>query len=95
MKKRPISRTEIDTIIKIAERVELAFPDRRPMQNVRAELVMAHVMMPLRLDDLLAADDMNFFHDIFGIERHFNSMTLEYENCFVPRFAAREEVANG
>ncbi len=42
---------------------------------------------PLRLRDLLAADDLNFAHDVFGIRRHINRETGQLENCFVPRFA--------
>lgn len=44
---------------------------------------------PLRLDDLLAADDFNFAHDIYGIRRHLNRGTGKLENCFSPRFSAR------
>jgi len=47
---------------------------------------------PLRLDELLAADDFNFSHDVFGIRRHIdrddNSPTAgKLLNCFHPRFA--------
>lgn len=42
---------------------------------------------PLRLAALLAADDFNFGHDVFGIRRHINRETGKLENCFVPRFA--------
>ena len=42
---------------------------------------------PLRLSDLWAADNFNFFHDIFGIRRHLNRTTKKLEDCFVPRFA--------
>lgn len=43
---------------------------------------------PLCLADLLAADDFNFAHDVFGIERHINRRTGKLQNCFLPRFAA-------
>ena len=43
----------------------------------------------LRLDDLLAADDVNFLHDIGGINRHLNRETGALENCFRPRFSLR------
>lgn len=47
---------------------------------------------PLKLEELLAADDFNFAHDVFGIQRHMdrddNSPTGgKLLNCFVPRFA--------
>ena len=47
-----------------------------------------HSSCPLKLDELLAADDFNFGHDVFGINRHLNRQTYELENCFLPRFAA-------
>ena len=42
---------------------------------------------PLRLADLLAADDANFAHDIFGIRAYMNRQTGKLENCFLPRYA--------
>lgn len=44
---------------------------------------------PLRLADLLAADDFNLFHDVFGISRHINRNTGKLENCFLPRFRVK------
>lgn len=50
----------------------------------------------LRLDDLLAADDLNFIHDLGGINRNLNRETYVLENCFSPRFSQRaaERVAS-
>lgn len=48
---------------------------------------------PLRLDDLLAADDFNFLHDIVGIERHLNRDTGKLMNCFSPRFTKQSKAA--
>lgn len=42
---------------------------------------------PLRLAELIAADEFNFIHDIFGIQRHLNRNTGTLENCFRPRFS--------
>lgn len=44
---------------------------------------------PLRLRELLEADEFNFAHDVFGIYRHLNRETGELENCFRPRFSSR------
>jgi hypothetical protein len=44
---------------------------------------------PLRLADLLAADDFNFAHDVFGIDRHLDRDTGELTGFFSPRFSAR------
>lgn len=45
---------------------------------------------PLRLDDLINADDFNFCHDVFGIERHMDRGTGRLLNCFRPRFSAHD-----
>ena len=42
---------------------------------------------PLRLNDLLKADDTNFAHDVFGIRQHINRKTGQLEHCFVPRYS--------
>jgi hypothetical protein len=47
----------------------------------------------LRLDDLLTADDFNFAHDVFGIERHMDRETGKLTDCFSPRFSARTDAA--
>jgi hypothetical protein len=46
----------------------------------------------LRLSEMLAADDFNFAHDVFGIRRHIDRKTGKLADFFVPRFA-RPEVA--
>lgn len=51
------------------------------------DLCATHYTCPLRLADLLAADEFNFVHDISGIMRHLNRQTGELGGCFLPRFA--------
>ena len=41
----------------------------------------------LDLDALLAFDELNFAHDIVGIQNHINRKTKQFTNCFVPRAA--------
>lgn len=48
---------------------------------------------PLRLADLLAADDFNFSHDVFGIRRHLDRTTGKLMNHFHPRYAKPERRA--
>jgi len=47
---------------------------------------------PLRLADLLAADDFNFAHDVFGIDRHLDRETGALLEHFSPRFTARAQM---
>jgi hypothetical protein len=42
---------------------------------------------PLKLKELLEADDFNFLHDIAGISRYINRHTGELGDCFVPRYS--------
>ena len=44
---------------------------------------------PLRLEDLEAADDFDFAHDMFGIDRHICRETGKLLNHFRPRFSQR------
>jgi len=43
---------------------------------------------PLKLKELLDADNFNFGHDVFGIRQHINRTTGQLENCFVPRYSS-------
>lgn len=42
---------------------------------------------PLKLKELLEADDFTFAHDVFGIREHINRETGQLEHCFVPRLS--------
>lgn len=42
---------------------------------------------PLRLEELLDADDFNLLHDVLGIRDHLNHTTGKLMNCFRPRFS--------
>lgn len=61
-----------------------------PIMDADMDLTAAHCNgTPLDLSALLAADDANFAHDVFGIRRHLNRKTGKLENCFSPRFSQR------
>ncbi|HEY6766619.1 MAG TPA: hypothetical protein VI386_17810 [Candidatus Sulfotelmatobacter sp.] len=42
---------------------------------------------PLKLQELLDADDFNFMHDFYGIEQCIDRRTGELQKPFHPRFA--------
>ena len=44
---------------------------------------------PLKLAELLDADDFNFSHDVFGIRRNLDRTTGNLLNNFWPRFAIK------
>ena len=87
---------ENDVVRAIANRARGVFGNagiKRSLIEVTMDISAVHAKCPLRLHDLLAADDFNFTHDLGGIYRHLNRDTGELENCFVPRFAAPSEAA--
>ena len=51
------------------------------------DLLNVHQAVGLQLTDLLAADDGQFGHDVFGIYRHFDRETRCLNAGFSPRFA--------
>lgn len=65
---------------------------RRHPLDIQMDIEAVHCNgNPLRLADLLAADDFNFAHDILGIGRHLDRETGKLGGCFLPRFTKREE----
>lgn len=50
-------------------------------------MAVHHKIQPLRLADLLAADDLNFMHDITGINRHLDRDNYKLSDGFSPRFS--------
>lgn len=87
-----VSKSEHRTIVEIADRATtlarqhgIEYPTTEAMMDVTA----AHANgCPLKLADLLAAEQFDFVHDVFGIRRHINRTTGQLEDCFVPRYVA-------
>lgn len=78
----------LEVILKIvlrAERMGLMVFDKL---SLVMDLEYADQEFGLRLEELLNADDLNFTHDVCGIQRHLNRQTKKMEDCFVPRFAS-------
>lgn len=84
-----LTKAQYLTISKIAKRARdmAGAGNEYPHLDAMMDVEHAHKDCPLKLDELLAADDVNFTHDVFGIRRHLNRETKKLENCFVPRFA--------
>jgi hypothetical protein len=77
----------ISEIVDRAEKLARRFKQPTVRASIVLDLVMAHRMQPLDLELLLAADDANFAHDVFGIMRHIDRNSGAMRDCFVPRFA--------
>ena len=90
-----VSKANMDLIFKIRDRAvdKCKQLDREMSDEERRELLMdlcaAHASNPLRLEELLNADDANFTHDVFGIRRHMDRDTGKLGGCFSPRFSVR------
>lgn len=82
----PWTGTESVVIEHIIDRAVFMFPDRE-REDVFMDIT-ATIMggCPMRLDEWLAADDLNFVHDLVGIERHLDRRTFRLHG-FLPRFA--------
>ena len=56
--------------------------------SVEMDITACHLNgCPLRLKDLLEADDFNFVHDVAGIMGRMDRKTGKLTRCFLPRFA--------
>ncbi|MCK1479288.1 hypothetical protein IVB27_32260 [Bradyrhizobium sp. 197] len=63
----------------------------RSVMDIDMDLAATHCNgNPLRLDDLLKADDFNLLHDVSGIAKHLNRETGKLEGFFSPRFSQPE-----
>lgn len=78
---------ERETALQIAERAN-ALNANCDVLHTMMDIIATHVNgCPIDLDGLLAADDLNFSHDVLGIARHLNRETGQLESFFLPRFS--------
>lgn len=98
-----VTRDESDIILKIVDRAEaLAIKNGGDVarMSLTMDMMACHANgTPLRLKELLEADDFNFAHDVFGIRRHIDrddsSPTAgRMLDCFLPRFFDAKEAAD-
>lgn len=75
------------TIGRIVDRASEVFAGA-PKMTIMMDISACHISNPLRLEDLLGADEFNFMHDVLGIYRHIDRDTGALKNSFSPRFSA-------
>lgn len=69
----------ISDIVKRADALSLI----NNRQDLEMDITAVHLNdTPIRLKDLLEADDFNFTHDVIGITNNINRKTGKLENCF-------------
>jgi len=81
-----LSKSDHKIINKIAKRAVKMGIDWNPISIVM-DITTCHFNSPLRLDELLGANDINFTHDIVGINKHLNRKTGKLRNHFTPRYS--------
>lgn len=76
-------------IQQIADRFKLAHPDdSRPALFLQMDITACHCNgTPLKLAELLAAEEFDFNHDVIGICNHIDRRTGKLKDCSLPRFA--------
>ena len=84
-----INQNRVNLIIGIVDRgweggMKEKYPDKL---NMMMDIDTADRDCPLKLQELLDAEDFDFYHDIVGIHNNLNRKTKKLENCFVPRYA--------
>ena len=87
-----ITKKEFETIVKICERAEQLDIAPKERMTLIMDLENTHNSVGLNLEGLLAADDLNFAHDVVGIQNHINRETKELEDFFVPRYSMQKNV---
>ena len=86
-----ISKEDSEIAVKIAKRA-VATAKKHDIQLDQMSTLMDieachNNGCPLKLQELLDADDFNFAHDVFGIRQHIDRATGELPDCFLPRYA--------
>ena len=83
------TREDFAIIEKIAVRAKNLAYGKYELRDAEMDISACHRNgNPLRLADLLAGDDFNFIHDVFGIRRNLDRNTGKLLHHFCPRFAA-------
>lgn len=85
-----VTKKEFETIVKICVRAEGLHIASKERINLIMDLENTHNSVGLDLEGLLHADNVNFAHDVVGIQNHMNRDTKELEGFFVPRFARKD-----
>lgn len=79
-------------IRRITRRWQELSKDKRDEQDINMDVTAVHCNgNPLKLRELLAADDFNFAHDLGGIAMHLDRTTGKLLHHFVPRFTLSTE----
>jgi len=83
-----INTEDLMLSVDIAKRYIKMFPEAKvSIMDLQMDISACHISCPLKLKELLVADDFNFVHDVVGITRHIDRESGELLDCFLPRYA--------
>lgn len=85
-----MQKEEMLTIVEIAKRAEKLDLLHYDRMSLIMDIEAAHEQFGLKLDEFLKADDLDFAHDIVGIQQNIDRRTKTIGNLFLPRFAKAE-----
>jgi|ERR1035437_4978795 hypothetical protein len=92
------TKKDMQIIDKIVKRVcadAILYSPNMDILGLEMDITAAHLNgAPLKLQDLLDADDFNFRHDVSGIFFNINRKTGKLENCFSPRFSMPDKITH-
>jgi len=84
-----VSKEDRILIDKIVSRAVKEHGTKDPL-SLTMDLCAVHHKTPLRLQEFLDADMLNFVHDVSGIMCFFDRDTATFKNFFEPRFTDYE-----
>ena len=84
-----VTKKDFELQIAIAKRaVDLGLNLHKDFISLCMDIETAHNIEPLRLQELLEADNGNFTHDVIGIQQNLDRQTKTMKDFFVPRYTA-------
>ena len=85
-----VSKDDARLISMIVDREAARSPVQFDRMSMEMDITACHANgCPLKLVELLTADEFNFTHDVYGIHRHLDRTTGKLLDCFLPRFAEK------
>lgn len=77
--------------VRIKEHARGITVDRGYKLDLEMDIIATHLNgCRLKLLDLYNSSDLDFVHDVFGIQAHLNRQTGKLENSFLPRYAEKQ-----
>ena len=87
-----LPRADFEVVEKIVDRImgiNMIHGYERDRLSVTMDVKAVHLNgNPLRFQELLEAEDVHFYHDVFGIQKYLDRDTGKLTHGFTPRYSA-------